>query len=109
MNTNGKQSVANLHGTNGQFSQSWPDELKEIANAIIDLAARSFAASGPILVLNEVVTADELSTRLKVPVSTIEELARKGKLPGAFRVGKHWRFDLDRLRSTLPTSDGDGA
>jgi excisionase family DNA binding protein len=99
MNTNDKQPLTNGHGVGGQ---SWPDELKEIVNAVIDLAVRSFAARGSNLVLNEVLNADELSTRLKVPVSTIEELARKGKLPGAFRVGKHWRFDLDRLRMTLP-------
>jgi excisionase family DNA binding protein len=107
MNTNEKQPLTNGHGVSGQFSQSWPDELKEIVNAVIDLAARSFAARGPNLVLNEVLSADELSTRLKVPVSTIEELARKGRLPGAFRVGKHWRFDLDLLRASLPAEGHD--
>jgi len=76
---------------------------------LIDLAARSFASNGTKLILNEIVTVEELASRLKVPSSTIEELARKGKLPGAFRVGKHWRFDLDLLRATLPTARDEDA
>src|ERR1044071_2987340 len=79
----------------------WPDELKHIANMLIDLAARSLESNGHKLVLNEILTAEELAARFKVPVSTIEELARRGKIPGSFRVGKHWRFDVDILRSVL--------
>ena len=84
---------------------SWPEELKLIANMLVDLAARNLESNGKKLVLNEIFTVEELAIRLKVPISTIEELARKGKLPGAFRVGKHWRFDLDILRAALPIDE----
>lgn len=90
-------------------SVSWPKELKAILGALIDLATRVTATNKQALLLNEVLTSEELAARFKVPISTIEELARKGKLPGAFRVGKHWRFDLDRLRLGLPEGEGDHA
>lgn len=83
----------------------WPSELKVIVGSLIDLAARVIESQGSALTLREVLTAEELSERLKIPVSTVEELARKGKLAGAFRVGKHWRFDLDALRNNLPAPD----
>jgi excisionase family DNA binding protein len=86
-------------------SRTWPDELKKILGALIDLSVRVVAANGKRFILNEILTAEELAARLKVPLSTIEELARRGKLPGAFRVGKHWRFDLDLLRTALPIGD----
>src|SRR5215471_12004608 len=84
---------------------NWPAELKAIVGSLIDLAVRVMETNRTQLPLNEVLTAEELSTRLKIPGSTIEELARKGKIPGAFRVGRHWRFDLDVLRSGLPVQD----
>ena len=102
---NTRKSFAPACETFEQLERSWPQELKLIAEMLIDLAARTFEAKGTRLVLNEVLTAEELAVRFKVPVSTVEELARKGKLPGAFRVGKHWRFDLDLLRSALPSDD----
>jgi hypothetical protein len=62
---------------------NWSDELKSIMCALIDLVGRMLVeSSGTKLVLNEVLTAEELSARLKIPVSTVEELARKGKLKG---------------------------
>ena len=85
----------------------WTEELKAIVNALIDLATRVLESNGAQLVLNEVVTAEELSARLKISVSTIEEFARKGKLKGAFRVGKHWRFDVDVLRTSLSIDEND--
>lgn len=88
--------------SNASFeAEHWPDELKKILNALIDLASVAIASQNATLSLNAVLTAEELANRLKIPVSTIEELARKGKLPGAFRIGKHWRFDIDALRGSL--------
>jgi excisionase family DNA binding protein len=92
-------------GITPQSQLDWPTELKAIVDSLIDLATRVIDSNGTALTLNEVLTAEELSERLKIPASTIEELARKGKLAGAFRVGKHWRFDLDALRSNLPGHD----
>lgn len=79
----------------------WATELKHVVGNLIDLAAKTLGTNSQRFNLNEILTTEELGARLKVPVSTIEELARKGRLPGAFRIGKHWRFDLDTLRSSL--------
>ena len=88
-------------------SSNWPDELKLVIGMLIDLIARTLSANGQTLTLNEVLTADELAAKLKIPASSIEELARKGKLKGAFRIGKHWRFDLDVLRTSLPIGENE--
>jgi excisionase family DNA binding protein len=80
------------------------EELRNHLHALIDFLVASVVpneSSRRRLALHEVLTADELAERLKVPRSTIEEMARGGKLPGAFRIGKHWRFDLDVLRANL--------
>jgi excisionase family DNA binding protein len=86
-------------------ANDWPEELKHILSALVDLAERMLASKESKLALNEVLTPEELATRLKIAASTIEELARKGKLPGAFRVGKHWRFDVDLLRAQLAVQE----
>jgi len=88
-------------------SSNWPDELKLVIGMLIDLIARTLSANGQTLTLNEVLTADELAAKLKIPASSIEELARKGKLKGTFRIGKHWRFDLDVLRTSLPIGENE--
>ncbi len=42
-----------------------------------------------------VLIPDDLCEKLKVPRSAVYERARKGEIPGAFRIGKHWRFRAD--------------
>jgi excisionase family DNA binding protein len=84
------------------------EELRTHLRALVDfLVTRVAPIDNKGLALREVLTADELAERLKVSKSTVEEMARSGKLPGAFRIGKHWRFDLDVLRKALPTLDKD--
>ena len=39
----------------------------------------------------KILTIGEVSAFLRIPVSTIYELAKKGKLRGV-KFGKHWRF-----------------
>ncbi len=39
-----------------------------------------------------VLTIQEVSTFLRLPLSTVYLLAKKGKLSGG-KFGKHWRFD----------------
>ena len=51
---------------------------------------------------HEVLTAREVADLLKMPVSTIYELARRGKLP-ARRLGRTWRFLRPRLEQLLAT------
>ncbi len=48
---------------------------------------------------NEILNIKEVSTYLKIPISTVYKLVQNGKVP-AIKVGKHWRFmkkDLDLL------------
>ena len=43
-----------------------------------------------------VLTVEELSEYLKLPVPTVYRLASKGELPG-LRVGDSWQFDMDEI------------
>lgn len=49
---------------------------------------------------DEVMTAREVAELLKMPVSTIYQLARRGELP-ASRLGRTWRFLRPRLEELL--------
>lgn len=55
---------------------------------------------GCSLTRDEVMTAREVSDLLKMPVSTIYQLARRGELP-ARRLGRTWRFLRPRLEELL--------
>ena len=52
------------------------------------------------LTRDEVMTAREVSDLLKMPVSTVYELARRGEIP-ARRRGRTWRFLRPRLEELL--------
>jgi excisionase family DNA binding protein len=64
------------------------------------------AAAGPtpgasgFLTGDEVMTAREVAELLRMPTSTVYELARKGVLP-ASRLGRTWRFLRPRLEELL--------
>jgi len=64
----------------------------------------SYATTIPAPVLgltrDEVLTASEVAELLKMPVSTVYELARRGELP-ASRLGRTWRFLRPRLEEVL--------
>jgi excisionase family DNA binding protein len=63
--------------------------------------ARPLHAGGIVgLTRDEVLTAREVADLLKMPVSTIYELARRGELP-ASRLGRTWRFLRPRLEELL--------
>ena len=42
-------------------------------------------------------TAEEVSTYLRIPQSTIYKLAQDKVIPG-FKVGKHWRFRRETIQ-----------
>ena len=42
--------------------------------------------------LSEFITVIQLAERLMIPRATAYYLVQRGKIPGAFRVGKHWRL-----------------
>jgi excisionase family DNA binding protein len=48
----------------------------------------------------EVMTASEVAELLRMPLSTVYELARRGELP-ACRFGRTWRFLRSRIEETL--------
>jgi excisionase family DNA binding protein len=54
------------------------------------------------LTRDDVMTAREVSDFLKLPVSTVYELARRGEIP-ARRLGRTWRFLRSRLEELLAT------
>ena len=45
---------------------------------------------------DEILTAKEVSGYLKIPLSSLHWLARTKRIP-AFKVGRHWRFEKDKL------------
>ena len=49
---------------------------------------------------DKILTAKEVSQYLKVPLSSLHQLARTKKIP-AFKVGRHWRFKKERLDEWL--------
>ena len=56
--------------------------------------------SSGFLTREEVMTAREVADLLRMPTSTVYELARKGVLP-ASRLGRTWRFLRPRLEELL--------
>ena len=63
-------------------------------------APRGMTRDAHSLTRDEVMTAREVANLLKMPVSTIYELARRGELP-ARRLGRTWRFLSPRLEELL--------
>jgi excisionase family DNA binding protein len=46
----------------------------------------------------EVLNADEVSSWLRIPKSTLYKLCSEGQIPCA-KIGKHWRFDRVMVKS----------
>lgn len=65
-----------------------------------DASGVTHAPVGCSLTRDEVMTACEVADLLKMPVSTIYQLARRGELP-ARRLGRTWRFLRPRLEELL--------
>lgn len=45
--------------------------------------------------MSEYWTLQEVAEYLQVTRTTMHRLLRKGKIPGAFRIGRIWRFKAD--------------
>lgn len=58
------------------------------------------AQAAAMLTRDEVMTAREVADMLRMPTSTVYELARKGVLP-ARQLGRTWRFLRPRLEELL--------
>ena len=72
--------------------------MSAYATPITESAAA--AGSTGFLTRDEVMTAREVAELLRMPTSTVYELARKGVLP-ASRLGRTWRFLRPRLEQLL--------
>ena len=46
----------------------------------------------------EVLNADEVSSWLRIPKSTLYKLCSEGQIPCA-KIGKHWRFDRAMVKT----------
>jgi excisionase family DNA binding protein len=56
--------------------------------------------------MGELLTADELATRLKVRPNTVKEWARAGKIPRVRITPKVVRYDPDAVREALEKQQG---
>mgnify|MGYP001190514795 CR=1 FL=1 len=74
--------------------------MSAYAPAIPETSAAIRGPVGSSLTRDEVMTAREVADLLKMPVSTIYQLARRGELP-ASRLGRTWRFLRPRLEELL--------
>jgi excisionase family DNA binding protein len=48
---------------------------------------------------NRLLRPEEVGERWAVPVSQVVRLAREGRIPGAVKIGRYWRFRLSALES----------
>lgn len=46
--------------------------------------------------------------RLQIPERTLRYRASRGRIQGAFKQGKLWKFPADALESATPNPSGDG-
>ena len=74
--------------------------MSAYAPALPEASDAGYAGSPGGLTRDEVMTAREVADLLKMPVSTIYQLARRGVLP-ASRLGRTWRFLRPRLEELL--------
>lgn len=75
--------------------------MSAYATPITESAPSISGADGSgFLTRDEVMTAREVAELLRMPTSTVYELARKGVLP-ASRLGRTWRFLRPRLEQLL--------
>jgi excisionase family DNA binding protein len=54
---------------------------------------------------DDVLTPGEAAAVLKLPVKTITQLCRQGRVPGAAKVGRQWRVRRWALDVLLPRQD----
>jgi excisionase family DNA binding protein len=74
--------------------------MSAYATPVTESAPSIAGAGGSFLTRDEVLTAREVAELLRMPISTVYELARNGVLP-ASRLGRAWRFLRPRLEQLL--------
>ena len=51
--------------------------------------------------MTKLLTPEELSKLLRVPKRSIYKFVQDGHIPGAFRIGRHWRFREDLIENWI--------
>jgi excisionase family DNA binding protein len=73
-----------------------PDELAELASHLRPFLDRDRS--------NDLLTPTEAAQQLGVHVKTLTRAASAGRVPGAVKVGRGWRFRTDELAMKPPAS-----
>ena len=55
----------------------------------------------------KLVTVEEAAESLRVSKETVRRWLREGSVPGAMKVGRQWRIDLEQLRLHLFNQQGE--
>jgi excisionase family DNA binding protein len=58
-----------------------------------------------MLMARRLVHVDEAASFLRVHRVTLYRMLKKGEIPGAFKIGRVWRLDLDELERLLETKE----
>ena len=51
--------------------------------------------------MTKLLTAEELSKLLRIPKRSVYKFVQEGYIPGALRIGRHWRFREDAIEDWL--------
>jgi excisionase family DNA binding protein len=75
-------------------SESYNNRAKRIKRALT-------AQNDTETIMTQFLTPVDLAKLLQVPLRSIYNFAQQGKIPGAFKVGKHWRFREDMIEQWI--------
>jgi excisionase family DNA binding protein len=64
------------------------------------------AHDGRSTVARKLVCVNEAAMFLRVHRVTLYRMLKKGRIPGAFKIGRAWRLDLNELERLLETKGG---
>jgi excisionase family DNA binding protein len=80
-----------------EASANRASRLKELLSGLVDLAADELASrTSTRRITSPLLTPDQAAELLRIPKSTLLELAARGAVP-SLRFGKHVRFDPTEL------------
>lgn len=75
-----------------ELAAASPEQLAELAEVLAPLLAPYLGPAGGLL------TVAEFAARVGMNPDVVTRCAREGRIPGARKVGREWRFDADRLQ-----------
>ena len=51
--------------------------------------------------MTKLLTAEEISKLLRIPKRSVYKFVQEGCIPGALRIGRHWRFKEDIIENWI--------